>query len=78
MIVLVYGVGGRDVYVDLYARVVGLLDGVRQGLNVRGVDTISDRACGFDEYLYYNETGNSAARLFYQEFAEQSTQAMER
>lgn len=39
---------------------------------------ISDRACGFDEYLYYNETGNSAARLFFQEFSEQSAQAMER
>lgn len=32
---------------------------------------ISDRACGFDEYLYYNENGNSAAKLLFQEFSEQ-------
>lgn len=31
--------------------------------------TISDRNCKFDEYLYYNETGNSAAELFFAEFA---------
>lgn len=31
---------------------------------------VSDRACGFDEYLYYNETGNPAAKLFFQEYSE--------
>ena len=30
--------------------------------------TISDLNCRFDEYLYYNETDNEAARLFYEEF----------
>lgn len=30
--------------------------------------TISDLNCRFDEYLYYNETGNEAAKLFYEEF----------
>lgn len=30
--------------------------------------TISDLNCRFDEYLYYNETDNDAARLFYEEF----------
>lgn len=29
---------------------------------------ISDWNCRFDEYLYYNETGNEAAKLFYEEF----------
>lgn len=31
--------------------------------------TISDRNCKFDEYLYYNDTGNGAAELFFEEFA---------
>lgn len=30
--------------------------------------TISDPNCRFDEYLYYNETENNAAKLFYDEF----------
>lgn len=30
--------------------------------------SISDHNCRFDEYLYYNETGNGAAKLFYEEF----------
>ena len=30
--------------------------------------TISDINCRFDEYLYFNETGNEAAKLFYEEF----------
>lgn len=30
--------------------------------------SISDRNCRFDEYLYYNETGNGAAKLFFEEF----------
>lgn len=30
--------------------------------------SIGDRNCRFDEYLYYNETGNGAARLFFEEF----------
>ncbi len=30
--------------------------------------TISDANCRFDEYLYYNDTGNEAAQLFYDEF----------
>ena len=30
--------------------------------------SISDRSCRFDEHLYYNETGNSAARLFFEEY----------
>lgn len=30
--------------------------------------TISDVNCRFDEYLYFNETDNDAARLFYEEF----------
>lgn len=30
--------------------------------------TISDLNCRFDEYLYFNETGNEAAKLFYEEF----------
>ncbi|MGN0978125.1 MAG: LysR family transcriptional regulator [Faecousia sp.] len=29
---------------------------------------ISDRSCCFDEYLYYKETGNDAAKLFFAEF----------
>ena len=29
---------------------------------------ISDRNCRFDEYLYYHETGNGAAKLFFDEF----------
>lgn len=29
---------------------------------------ISDRNCRFDEYLYYHETGNSTAKLFFEEF----------
>lgn len=30
--------------------------------------SISDRNCRFDEYLYYNEKGNGAAKLFFEEF----------
>ena len=30
--------------------------------------SISDRNCRFDEYLYYNEKGNSAAKLFFEEY----------
>lgn len=30
--------------------------------------TISDVNCRFDEYLYFNETDNEAAKLFYEEF----------
>lgn len=30
--------------------------------------TVSDPGCRFDEYLYFNETDNQAARLFYEEF----------
>ena len=30
--------------------------------------SISDRNCRFDEHLYYNETGNGAARLFFEEY----------
>ena len=30
--------------------------------------TISDRNCRFDEYLYYNESENGAAALFFEEF----------
>lgn len=29
---------------------------------------ISDRNCRFDEYLYYHETGNGTAKLFFEEF----------
>ena len=32
--------------------------------------TISDVNCRFDEYLYFNETDNEAAKLFYEEFLE--------
>lgn len=35
--------------------------------------TISDLNCRFDEYLYFNETGNEAARLFYEEFLTTTT-----
>ncbi len=30
--------------------------------------SISDRNCRFDEHLYYNETDNSAAKLFYEKY----------
>lgn len=30
--------------------------------------SISDQNCRFDEYLYYNETGNDAAKLFFEEY----------
>lgn len=30
--------------------------------------TVSDLNCRFDEYLYFNETDNEAAKLFYEEF----------
>ncbi|MGM9618234.1 MAG: LysR family transcriptional regulator [Oscillospiraceae bacterium] len=30
--------------------------------------SISDRNCRFDEHLYYKETGNGAAKLFYEEY----------
>lgn len=30
--------------------------------------SISDQNCRFDEYLYYNETGNGAAKLFFEEY----------
>lgn len=29
---------------------------------------ISDMSCRFDEYLYFNDTGNDAAKLFHEEF----------
>jgi len=29
---------------------------------------ISDMNCRFDEYLYFNDTGNDASKLFYEEF----------
>ncbi len=32
--------------------------------------SISDQNCRFDEYLYYNETGNGAAKLFFEEYQE--------
>lgn len=28
----------------------------------------SDRNCRFDEYLYYNERDDSAAKLFFEEY----------
>ena len=31
--------------------------------------TISDVNCRFDEYLYFNDTGNDASKLFYEEFS---------
>ena len=36
--------------------------------------SISDPNCRFDEYLYYNETGNGAAKLFYEEYQTASKQ----
>lgn len=30
--------------------------------------SISDQNCRFDEFLYYNETGNNAAKLFFEEY----------
>lgn len=30
--------------------------------------SISDHNCRFDEYLYYNENGNGAAKLFFEEY----------
>ncbi len=30
--------------------------------------TASDRNCRFNEYLYYNERDNSAAKLFFEEY----------
>lgn len=30
--------------------------------------TISDTYCRFDKHLYFNETDNEAAKLFYEEF----------
>lgn len=30
--------------------------------------SISDRNCRFDEFLYYNDTGNGAAKLFFEEY----------
>lgn len=30
--------------------------------------SISDRNCRFDEYLYYHDTGNGAAKLFFEEY----------
>lgn len=35
--------------------------------------TISDTHCRFDEYLYFNETGNDAAKLFFEEFLNAAT-----
>lgn len=29
---------------------------------------ISDQLCRFDEYLYFNDTGNEAAKLFYEDY----------
>ncbi|MGM9604891.1 MAG: LysR family transcriptional regulator [Faecousia sp.] len=44
----------------------------RYAKNLMSMDTftvtISDRNCRFDEYLYYNESGNGAAMLFCEEF----------
>ena len=37
--------------------------------------TISDQSCHFDEYLYYNETENDAARLFFDDFSKEASQA---
>ena len=46
----------------------------RHAKNLMSADTfdvtISDANCRFDEYLYYNECSNEAARLFYEEFSE--------
>ena len=36
--------------------------------NARIIYTASDRNCRFDEYLYYNERDNSAAKLFFEEY----------
>ena len=33
--------------------------------------TVSDPNCHFDEYLYYNETENDAARLFFDDFSKE-------
>lgn len=33
--------------------------------------TISDQSCHFGEYLYYNETENDAARLFFDDFSKE-------
>lgn len=30
--------------------------------------SVSDQNCRFDEYLYYNENGNGAAKLFFEEY----------
>ena len=30
--------------------------------------SISDQNCRFDEYLYFNETGNGTAKLFFEEY----------
>lgn len=35
--------------------------------------SISDQNCRFDEYLYYNENGNGAAKLFFEEFQNMMT-----
>lgn len=33
--------------------------------------SIGDQSCHFDEYLYYNETENEAARLFFDDFSKE-------
>lgn len=50
----------------------GICIAPRYAKNLMPPDTfdiaISDLNCRFDEYLYYNECGNEAAKLFYEEF----------
>lgn len=50
----------------------GICIAPRQAMNLMSPNTfdiaVSDVNCRFDEYLYFNETDNEAARLFYEEF----------
>ena len=50
----------------------GICIAPRYAKNLMPSDTfdiaISDSGCRFDEYLYFNETTNEAAKLFYEEF----------
>lgn len=52
----------------------GICIAPRYAKNMLPLDTfdvsISDRNCRFDEYLYYNETENGAAKLFYEEYCQ--------
>lgn len=52
----------------------GICIAPRHAINLTSADTfhvaISDANCRFDEYLYYNECGNEAAKLFFDEFSE--------